>query len=147
MNAGPTGNDNVKEVVPFLCVSSMERSLRYYLDGLGFQMKNKWVVDGKVRWCRLAMGGARLMLQEFAKEGHDSWVPEGKVGDGVSLWFVCEDALAMYDELRSRGIEASEPQVGNGMWVTTLSDPDGYRIHFESTTDTPEDTKLSEVKG
>ena len=32
------------------------------------------------------------------------------------------------------------------MWVTGLSDPDGYRLYFESATDTPEDTKLSEVK-
>lgn len=137
---------NVRDVVPFLCVSDMERSLRYYLDGLAFTMKNTWVVDGKVRWCWLERGGAALMLQEFAKEGHDSWRPQGKVGDGVSLWFICEDAIAIYDEIRSRGIEASEPQVGNGMWCTTLADPDGYRINFESKTDVPEDTKLSEMK-
>ena len=30
------------------------------------------------------------------------------------------------------------------MWVTGLSDADGYRLYFESPTDTPEDTKLSE---
>jgi len=138
---------NVKNVVPFLSVSSMEQSLHYYLDGLGFQVKNQWVVGGKVRWCWLELGGAALMLQEFAKEGHDSWVPQGKAGDGVSLWFTCEDALLIYDEVRSRGIEASEPEVGNGMWVTTLSDPDGYRLNFESVTDAPEDTRLSAVRG
>ena len=79
------------------------------------------------------------MLQEFAK------APAGKVGDGVSIYFICEDALAIYHEARSRGIEASEPQVGNHMWVTGLSDPDGYRLFFESPTDTPEETKLSEL--
>ena len=147
MNAGLRGDDNVKEVVPFLCVSSMERSLPYYVDGLGFTVKNKWVVDGKVRWCWLVLGGAALMLQEFAKEGHDSWTPQGKVGEGVSLWFQCEDSIAIYHDITSRGIGASEPQVGNGLWDTCLSDPDGYRIHFESPTDTPEDTKLSEVEG
>ena len=42
---------NVRSVVPFLCVADMERSLRYYLYGLGFGMRNKWIVDGKVRWC------------------------------------------------------------------------------------------------
>jgi len=35
--------------------------------------------------------------------------------------------------------------VGNAMWVTCLSDPDGYRLDFESPTNVPEDTKLSEV--
>jgi lactoylglutathione lyase len=119
--------DNVTQVVPFLGVSSMERSLRYYVDGLGFTIKNKWVVDGSVRWCWLA--------------------PHGKLGEGVSLCFQCEDAIAIYREVTSRGIEASEPQVGNALWDTTLSDPDGYRIHFASPTDTPEETKLSDVKG
>lgn len=136
---------NVKQVVPFQNVSSMERSIRYYVDGLGFAIKYKWVVDGKLRWCWLELGGAALMLQEFPKEGHDSWTPSGKVGEGVSLCFTCEDALAIYHDVRSRGIEASEPQVGNAMWVTGLSDPDGYRLFFESATDVPEDTKLSEV--
>jgi lactoylglutathione lyase len=138
--------ENVRSVVPFLCVSDMERSLEYYLEGLGFSLKNKWVVDGRVRWCWLELGGAVLMLQEFATEGPDSWTPAGKVGEGFSLWFLCEDALAIYRQLKSHAIEASEPKVGNGMWVTTLADPDGYRLNFESETDTPEDTKLSDVK-
>jgi hypothetical protein len=146
MTAGPKSDSNVRGVVPFLSVQDMESSLHYYLEGLGFRLTNKWIVGGKIRWCWLEKGGASLMLQEFAKEGHDSWTPQGKVGDGVSLWFMCQDALAIYDELRARAIEASEPEVGNGMWVTTLSDPDGYRIHFESATDAPEDTKLSEWK-
>jgi len=30
------------------------------------------------------------------------------------------------------------------MWVTSLTDPDGYRLEFESLTDVPEDTELSE---
>ena len=30
------------------------------------------------------------------------------------------------------------------MWVVGLTDPDGYRIYFESPTDVPEETFLSE---
>jgi lactoylglutathione lyase len=147
VDAGSKRNGNVTEVVPFLGVSSMERSLRYYVDGLGFTIKNKWAVDGSVRWCRLSLGGAALMLQEFAKEGDHSRAPQGKLGEGVSLCFQCEDAIAIYHEVTSCGIQASEPQVGNAMWNISLSDPDGYRIYFASPTDTPEETKLSEVKG
>lgn len=51
----------------------------------------------------------------------------------------------IYHEVTSRGIEASEPQVLNHLWATTLSDPDGYRVEFESPTDVPEDPKLSEI--
>jgi lactoylglutathione lyase len=130
---------NVKEVVPFLRVTSMERSLHFYIDGLGFEMKHKWVPDGEIRWCWLTLGGASMMLQKLTK-GSDF-----KLGEGVSIVFTCEDAIAIFREVASRGIEASEPQVLNHLWATTLSDPDGYRIEFESPTDTPEDTKLSEV--
>ena len=40
-------------------------------------------------------------------------------------------------------LAASEPQVGNAMWVTSLSDPDGYRIHFESATNALSIFKIS----
>ena len=134
---------NVKQVVPFFRVSNIEAAVRYYVDGLGFEMTKKWIDEGKLRWCWLQHGGAALMLQEFRKEGHDSWVPQGKVGEGVSICFLCEDALAIYRQLISRGIQASRPFVGNGLWVTSLSDPDGYRIEFESYTEVPEETVYS----
>ena len=87
------------------------------------------------------------MLQEFPNPAQDSWTREGKVGVGVSLCFLCEDAIAIYREVVSHGIEASEPEVGNSMWVTSLVDPDGYHLESERITDVAEDTKLSEVKG
>ena len=130
-----TGNANVKQAVPFFRVSNIERSLRYYVYGLGFETTRKWIVEGKLRWCWLQHGEAALMLQEFPKEGHDSWSPKGKVGEGVSICFQCDDALAIYRAVTARGIKASKPFVGNGMWVTSLSDPDGYKIEFESLTD------------
>ncbi len=135
---------NVKQAVPFFMVANIETSVRYYVDGLGFEITNQWMPEGKLRWCWLQRGSAALMLQEFWREGHHSNMPEGKLGQGVSICFVCEDALALYHEFTVRGIRASEPFVGNGMWVTSLSDPDGYRLEFESYTDVPEDTKLSE---
>ena len=91
------------------------------------------------------LGGAALMLQEFPSEGPNPWTPAGKLGEGVTLCFICEDALAFYREVRGRRIEASTPFVGNGMWLTALSDPDGYRLEFESETDTPEDTQFSDL--
>jgi lactoylglutathione lyase len=145
MATAPTPAQNVRQVVPFFNVADMQRSLRFYTEGLGFTMKNRWVVDEKIRWCWLELGGAALMLQQFATEGHDSWVPSCKVGEGVSLWFQCEDAIALYHEFKSRGLEPSEPFVGNSMWDTSLSDPDGYRLHFGSPTNVPEDTRLSQL--
>jgi lactoylglutathione lyase len=144
MNPETITAPNVKQAVPFFSVSSMAASLRFYVDGLGFEMTNKWIDEGKLRWCWLKCGGAALMLQEF-REGSHARVPGGKPGEGVSICFICEDALAIYREVKARGIQASRPFVGNGMWVTSVSDPDGYRLEFESLTDTPEETELSEA--
>lgn len=134
--------ENLKQIVPLLGVTDMQRSLRFYLDGLGFVMKNKWEPEGKLRWCWLARGGASIMLQEYLPGRR----PEGVLGQGVSVCFQCEDAVALYREFRSRGIEATEPEVGNSMWVTCFSDPDGYKLDFESMTGVPEESKLSEVE-
>jgi len=146
MGAETQTESNVKESVPFFGVSNMEQSLRFYVDGLGFTMRNKWIDEGKLRWCWLQHGGAALMLQEFRREGHDSWVPEGKLGVGVSVCFTCQDALAIYRDITARGVQAKRPFVGNAMWVVGVTDPDGYKLYFESPTDVPEETELSGQK-
>ncbi|MEA2164752.1 MAG: hypothetical protein QOK37_2879 [Thermoanaerobaculia bacterium] len=135
---------NVIQAVPFFAVSDIDASLRFYVDGLGFAMTKKWIDQGKLRWCWLQIGGAALMLQEGRKEGPNARVLEEKLGTGVSICFQCHDALAIYRDALARGIDATRPFVGNGMWVTSMSDPDGYRIEFESVTDVPEETVFSE---
>jgi lactoylglutathione lyase len=131
---------NVQEVVPFFFVASLEASLRFYVDGLGFVMTKQWIDDGKLRWCRLELGRAAIMLQERRA---DAPAPQ-PVGAGVSLAFQCRDALAIYRAVTARGLNASKtPFVGNNMWVVPLVDPDGYRVDFESPTDVAEDTELA----
>jgi uncharacterized glyoxalase superfamily protein PhnB len=145
-------NMNVKQAVPFFCVTSMEASLRFYVDGLGFIMKRWWIPDqadrqedykpdGMIRWCWLELGDAAIMLQEFLPERQ----PKETLGTGVNVCFQCDDALAFYREFRLRGIQIQKrPFVGNRLWVVPVTDPDGYRMEFSSPTDTPEDTELEE---
>ena len=135
---------NVMEAVPFFAVSNMENSLRFYVDGLGFEMTHQWIDAGAVRWCWLRRDGASLMLQDFRRENGESWTPGGQLGLGVSIMFICRDALAIYHEATARGLHPSRPFVGNGMWVTSLRDPDGYSVEFESYTDVPEETVYAE---
>ena len=68
------------------------------------------------------------MLQEYWRDGRQAGAPDGPLGQGVSICFMCADATAIYRELVSRGIAAQRPFVGNGLWVTSVSDPDGYRL-------------------
>lgn len=131
---------NIKEAVPFFGVKDMERSLEFYRDMLGFQMTHSWSPEGKIRWCNMQRGGANLMLQEYLTE----FLPQNKLGEGISICFICEDALELYHEFRSRGVEMKEPFVGNNMWVVELNDPDGYKLCFESFTDVKEGTTYTE---
>jgi lactoylglutathione lyase len=133
----PETTPNVQQTVPFFMVSNMEASLRYYVDGLGFERTNQWIVDNKIRWCWLQLGGAAHMLQEY---GANSPLASAKLGEGVSVCFQCKDALAIYHDALAHGLKPQRPFVGNNMWVTILIDPDGYKLDFESPTSVPEET-------
>lgn len=134
---------NVKQAVPFFGVTDIQQSLKFYMDGLGFTMKHHWIDEGKLRWCWLELGDAALMLQEFHPERKEFYTSgnEGKLGNGVSICFMCEDAIAIYREITARGIEAQRPFVGNRLWVTGVADPDGYKLFFESPTDASEESE------
>ncbi|MGE0158526.1 MAG: VOC family protein [Gemmatimonadales bacterium] len=130
----------VKQLAPLLMVWSMGASLRFYVDGLGFTLTNTWKPDGKIRWCWLELGEAALMLQEWSADDPRRADLKGKIGEGVGFYFICEDALAFYHAVKDRGLEVQRPFVGNHMWVTSLDDPDGWSLHFESPTAVAEGT-------
>jgi len=135
---------NIQQAVPFFAVADMEASLRFYVDGLGFEVIAKWMPEGSIEWCCLQREGAALMLQEYNTEGNNAWTPDSRVGVGVSIFFICEDALSLYHEFVANGVAPTEPFVGNNMWVISIQDPDGYALNFESSTDVPEETRYSE---
>jgi catechol 2,3-dioxygenase-like lactoylglutathione lyase family enzyme len=135
---------NVRQAVPFFGGKDIDASLRFYVEGLGFTVTRRWMLEGRIRWCWIELGAVALMLQEYWKEGRPGGWPAGALGQGVSICFMCADAIAMYHDALSRGLEASRPFVGNHLWVTSLIDPDGYRLEFESPTDVPEGTVYSD---
>ena len=144
MDTGPNPKPNIKLTVPFFWVRDMETSLHFYVDGLGFTIANQWMPRGKIEWCWLQREGVAFMLQEPRRDSHNYKEPEEKRGQGVSICFQCEDALALYHEFTERGIKIAEPFVGNNMWVVCFEDPDGFKLDFESPTDVPEETMYSE---
>lgn len=146
MSSTSKSRSNVKQAVPFFMVKNIDSSVNFYVNGLGFSMTESWVVQGKLKWCWLVIDSAALMLQEFNQETGDANLPDRKAGDGIEIFFICEDALAVYDQITLNGILAAEPFVGNNMWVVSLKDPDGYKISFESFTDVPEETKYAQWK-
>ncbi len=62
------------------------------------------------------------------------------------LFVSCARCFGIIPRVYLKGNKVSEPFVGNGMWVIGLSDPDGYRLEFESYTDVAEETRYSDWK-
>jgi len=140
MEITPTDGPDVRLAVPFFGVKDVDVSLRFYVEDLGFRITRQWAPEGRIRWCWIELGSAAVMLQEYRNDGRPDGWPAGPIGQGVSICFICGDALAMYHHAKARGLEPSRPFVGNNLWVTSLADPDGFRLEFESPTDVPEGT-------
>ena len=68
MDANIQSKQNIRQAVPFFMISKMESSLQFYVNGLGFEIKNNWRPNGKIEWCWLQREGAAIMLQQFKKE-------------------------------------------------------------------------------
>ena len=114
---------------PVLHVSSVEASLRFYEDQLGFTVAWRYEEDGRARVAQVDRRGCALILS-------DQW-PE-KVGKG--LMFISlnvepethEAAVAALDALRSE-LESRGVSVKNGSWgyrLLVVEDLDGNQLFF-----------------
>jgi serine phosphatase RsbU (regulator of sigma subunit)/catechol 2,3-dioxygenase-like lactoylglutathione lyase family enzyme len=104
-------------------VRDQERSLRFYLDQLGFRL----IVDARVagtRWIEVAPpdGSANLALAQAQPDS----VAE-LVGRDTRIYFITEDVQAKYQEWSSRGVRFESPP-NKPQWggiFTRFEDPDG----------------------
>ena len=118
----------VRQLVPLLAVTDIQRSLEFYRDRLGFTLTGQAENEGRLSWCSMVRGGSAIMLQQAEDEDG----PAKGRGRGVSFYFVCEDADAIYAELTSRGLQISPPTVAYyGMKQVIVPEPDGYYLCFE----------------
>jgi len=132
-----SADPNVRQAVPSFSVTDIAASLRFYVEGLGFSMTLHWAHEGRIRWCWLELGGAAITLQEYGKDGSPGRAPAGPLGQGMSVSFMCADAVAIYRETRARGLAPESPQFWNNLWVTSFTDPDGYHLDFKSPVEAP----------
>jgi uncharacterized glyoxalase superfamily protein PhnB len=119
----------VRQLKPLLAVSDIQRSVEFYRDRLGFSLTGQAENEGKMFWCSMERGGSAIMLQQAEEEDG----PAGGRGRGVSFYFICEDADAIYAELTSRGLSLGPPTIASyGMKQVLVPEPDGYYLCFES---------------
>ena len=135
----------ILQSVPYLRVRDVPRSIAFYVDGLGFELKDSATAEDGLFWARVQRDACVLMLchrpwrfmgdDEDAEHEHDengrhvyrvNAVQQGELNLVTNLYV--DDVNATYDELRSRGVEPlDEPEDQfYGVREFLICDPDGY---------------------
>jgi catechol 2,3-dioxygenase-like lactoylglutathione lyase family enzyme len=117
-------------IFPSLTVSDIAASRRFYVDGLGFSVRDEWKDDkGTVMGYMLNAGGASSGLgigqDDFAK-GRDR-----VKGIGIRLWIETDqDLAAIASGVKAAGFALdSEPaKLQWGKMAFAVTDPDGYKL-------------------
>jgi catechol 2,3-dioxygenase-like lactoylglutathione lyase family enzyme len=126
----------VRGVCALLQVFDMPASVRFYRDVLGFEVVQSSAREGdQFDWGLLRLGEAHVMLNTAYEQEYRPPQPEttrvAAHGD-TCLYFGAPDVNAVYEHLRSHGIDVKEPKVAPyGMKQLYLHDPDGYSLCFQ----------------
>jgi uncharacterized glyoxalase superfamily protein PhnB len=126
------------------------KSLSFYRDKLGFQMKESWPSDDAPMWCNMVLGRQSIMLgaamdpkQVGDMCAHDPEAAPDHVraaerfqkhpaGVGLHTYLQVEDVDAYFGKVGKKGIEPSlAPRTQfYGIREMHVDDPDGYRLVF-----------------
>lgn len=117
---------------PYLClhfvilyVRDQERSLRFYLDQLGFRLVVDHRFENGLRWIEVAPadGNAHIGLTRLQDEDD----PEKLIRPEALVWFITEDVSRKYEEWKARGVPFEFPPQAPawGGVHTRFRDPDG----------------------
>ena len=109
-----------------LTAGDLQRSLAFYVDGLGFTIKERWEKDGKLQGVMLVAGSCEIGLSQ------DDWAKgrDRMKGVGVSFFAETGQSLDLIAALaRERGVAADGPKVAPwGDRVVEFVDPDGFKF-------------------
>ena len=106
-----------------LQVPDVERSVRFYRDGLGLPFEGEMSTNAM----GARIGEIFLLLHQDFEPGMEA----KERGLGIELHFSVPDADGYLAELRERGIEPhAEPKDQPWGRVFSVTDPDGYAIEF-----------------
>lgn len=109
-----------------LTVNDLDRSLRFYTEGVGFTVTQRWERDGTLHGVMLVAGGCELAINQ------DDWAKGRDRVKGVGFRIYAETAQdldAMAARMRAHGVEVQGPQTASwGARTIGITDPDGFKI-------------------
>lgn len=116
-----------KNLMPTLTVNDLKQSIRFYTEGLGFSLGEKFEENGEMKGVMLNAGGATLGISQddFAK-GRDR-----VKGLGMRLYFETDQNIeALAAKAKAAGITPNEgpAPLSWGPMGFTVTDPDGFKM-------------------
>jgi catechol 2,3-dioxygenase-like lactoylglutathione lyase family enzyme len=100
-------------------VTDVDRAKAFYVDQVGFHLDHDHQVNDQLRFVQLTPPGSACSIVMGVG------ITEMAPGSQKGLQMVIEDAEAMKDQLRGRGVETSDVQVMDWGSFVFFSDPDG----------------------
>lgn len=116
----------LKNLSVAITADDVEASMKFYVDGLGFHVKQRWESEGKLLGVELVAGPCMIGLSQ------DDWAKGRNRTKGVGLSIYAEstqgvDKLA--ERLRASGFEFEGPTTTEWGWrQVSAKDPDGFRV-------------------
>lgn len=122
-------------LAPLLNVEDAERSIRFYVEALNFEVIRQAEFDGTVGWAALRHGDITLMINRSDRSDSAARQERPSYGETV-FYFYVESAPDLHQALKDRNIEVSDVTIEDyGLAEFRLRDPDGYELAFGSEID------------
>jgi catechol 2,3-dioxygenase-like lactoylglutathione lyase family enzyme len=123
-------------LVPELTVMDFEKSVNFYVNTIGFEIKYS---RSHPQFAYLEFEGAQIMIEEFHQDGWNLPGMEYPLGRGMNLQIECNDVVSIKERLLNSGhslfmditenwYQTEQTSVGNKEFI--VQDPDGYMIRF-----------------
>ena len=122
-----TATLKAQNLLPSLTVADIQKSIRLYTEGLGFEVVEKYENDGKIEGVTLGAGDAKLGLsQDDFGKGRDRV-------KGVGMRFHLEtdqDLQGLARQAKSIGwnLDGDPAPLPWGPMGFTVTDPDGFKL-------------------
>src|SRR5215813_11476400 len=116
--------------IPVIPSADLEKSLRLWVDGLGFSVSEEMRKEGKLVFCMLRKGDLWFMLNQ--RSGNPA-KPENH--EGIRLYWGPKDIHETQERLKGMGYEVSRLEGREyGQTEFVLTDDDGYSHCFGTQT-------------
>lgn len=108
-----------------LYVNDQERSKRFYVDVLGFEVRTDTDMGGMGRWIEVAPPGSPTAFVLADAKGFDR---QERVGSSADITLKTDDIQALHRKLSERQLPVAAPEKQAWGTFLTVVDPDGHSL-------------------